>query len=330
MAGTRPHVLVTGASGKIGSHVISELLRRGCRVRALTSKRVPKAGHSQPNLEWRQSNWHESLSFESLVVGCDAVLHLGAELFRIEKMQRCNVEATRALTRASEQAGVRFFCYISSVAVYGSSLSATVTEDNPVLTHDRDVKSEYFAVESVRAYGRTKLAGERAVYEEAKRLPCVILRPTAVVDVQDLLELRSWSYIKKAMAGYRRSHNIYVLDVVHAMLWFMEKQLEDHSFNPGVNVYNLSNDDVAENTHAYFLREAFRHSADRRFKSIQLPPVFDRMRDVLKFKLPPVRHSLGTMQFSSDKLYRIGYRHRYGIREAHRRALHLLKKAGSG
>ena len=329
-ADIRPRVLVTGASGKIGRQVVSELLHRGYRVRALTSKRVPEIANSQGNLEWQQFNWDESLSFERLVVGCNAVLHLGAELLRIEKMQRSNVEATRALARASEQAGVRFFCYISSAAVYGSSLNATVTEESPLLTCDHDVKSEYFAVDYVRAYGRTKLAGERAICEEARRLSCVILRPTVVVDVPDLVELRSWSYAKKAMAGYRHSHHVYILDVVHAVLWFMERNLGNSSLDPGVNVYNLSNDDVDdENTYAYFFREAFRYSSDRRFKSIQLPRVFDRMRDVLRFRLPPVRHSLGTMRFSPGKLYSIGYRHRYGIKEAHRRALHSLAQNGS-
>jgi thioester reductase-like protein len=84
--------------------------------------------NTQPNLEWRQFNWEHSLAFEPLVEGCAAVLHLGAELQRIDKMQRSNVDVTRAPVRASERTGAKFFCYVSSIAVYGSSLDANVSE----------------------------------------------------------------------------------------------------------------------------------------------------------------------------------------------------------
>ena len=152
-------VLVTGASGKIGRYVVAELVARGYAVRALTSKPVEKSRGLQDGVEWRQFDWHQSLALEPLVEGCSAILHLGAEIMQMDKMQRSNVEVTRTLARAAEAAGIKFFCYISSIAVYGSSLSATVTEESPVLTADRDIKSEYIAVEYLRAYGRTKLAG---------------------------------------------------------------------------------------------------------------------------------------------------------------------------
>lgn len=320
----RPRVLVTGATGRIGRHVVSELLQRRYRVRALTSKPIETVTRFEDNLEWRQFDWHHSLSFEPLVEGCDIVLHLGAELHRIENMQRSNVDVVRALARASEQAGVKFFCYTSSVAVYGSSLNAVVTEDSPVLTCDRDVKGEFFADENLRAYGRTKLAGERAIHEEAKRGTYIILRPTVVVDVPDLMELCSWSYLKKAVAGYRRSHQIYVLDVVHAILWFMDEHLAKNRNGCSVDVYNLSNDDFANNTYAHFFHEAFRRTSDRRFNSIELPSIFDRIRNAVRFGILPRRHLLGAMFFSPEKLYSTGYRHRYGVKELHERAINAL------
>jgi nucleoside-diphosphate-sugar epimerase len=320
----RPRILVTGASGKIGRHMVAELLSRGYQVRALTTKSAPADVNQPAGLEWWQFDWSRSLSFGPLVAGCAGVLHLGAELHRLERMQRSNIDAVRALVAASEAAGVKFFCYFSSVAVYGSPIDATVTEDSPLLTHDRDVKSEYFAEDYLRYYGRTKLGGERVIYGEAKKVSYVILRPTVVVDIPDLLEIGSWSSVKKAMTGYRHSHQIYVLDVVHATLWFMERHLESDSYDPAVGVYNLSNDDFVGNSYGQFFREAFRYSADSRFKTVQLPSIFDRTRDVMKFRLPPVRHSLGTIYFSPEKLYATGYRHRYGMAEAHQRAFDVL------
>jgi nucleoside-diphosphate-sugar epimerase len=323
---SRVRVLVTGASGKIGKHVVSELVARGYAVRALTTKPVEAVADLQHEVEWHRFDWHQSLAFDSVVEDCAAVLHLGAELTQIEKMQRSNVEATQALARAAEAAGAQFFCYVSSVAVYGSSLNATVSEDSPVLTDDRDVKSEYLAVEALRCYGRTKLAGERKIREEAERIEYVILRPTVVVEADDLIDLGSWSSMKRAMAGYRHSQQIFVLDVVHAILWFMERSLARASHQPGISVLNLADDSIAENTYARFFRRAYSRSSDRRFRCVQLPWVFDGLRDLLKFKILPFRHTLGRMRFSTDRLYATGYRHRYGISELHERVLDSLTK----
>lgn len=322
--GTR--VLVTGASGKIGKHVVSELVARGYTVRALTTKPVEAVAHLQDGVEWVRFDWHQSLAFDSLVEGCSAVLHLGAELQQIEKMQRSNVEATEALARAAETAGVQFFCYVSSVAVYGSSLSAEVSEDSPVLTDGRDVKSEYLAVDTLRCYGRTKLAGERRIREEARRVDYVILRPTVVVEEADLDDLGSWSFIKRAIAGYQHSQQIYVLDVVHAILWFMERSLAADSHAPAISVFNLADNSIPENTYTNFFRKAYSRSSDPRFKSIKLPWVVDGLRDFLKFKRPPFRHTLGRMRFSTERLHATGYRHRYGISDVHERVLDSLIK----
>jgi nucleoside-diphosphate-sugar epimerase len=328
MGAPRPRirVLVTGASGKIGKHVVSELVARGYTVRALTTKPVETVAHLQNEVEWLRFDWHQSLAFDSLVEDCSAVLHLGAELTQIEKMQRSNVEATQALARAAEAAGVQFFCYVSSVAVYGSSLSAAVSEDSPVLTDDRDVKSEYLAVDALRCYGRTKLAGERKIREEAKRIEYVIMRPTVVVEAADLIDLGSWSFLKRAMAGYRHSQQISVFDVVHAILWFMERSLARVPRQPGISVFNLADNSITENTYASFFRKAYSRSSDRRFRCIQLPWVFDGLRDFLKFKMLPFRHTLGRMRFSTDRLNATGYRHRYGILALHERALDSLTR----
>jgi len=74
------------------------------------------------------------------------------------------------------------------------------------------------------------------------------------------------------------------------------------------------------------LRPMRRHSrsSDRRFRCIQLPWVFDALRDFLKFKILPFRHTLGRRRFSTDRLYAAGYRHRYGISELHERGLDSL------
>jgi nucleoside-diphosphate-sugar epimerase len=323
---SQTRVLVTGASGKIGRYIVAELAARGYTVRALTTKPIETLAPIQGNVEWVRFDWHQSHDFIPLVDGCSAVLHLGAELQKLEKMQRSNVEASQELALASETAGVKFFCYVSSVAVYGSALNATVTETSPVLTSDRDVKSEYLAVDILRRYGRTKMAGEKTIRDVARNTEYVFLRPTVVVEVDDLLELRSWSFAKRAIAGYRHSQQIFVLDVVHSILWFMERSLARDVPQPGVSVFNLADNSIPENTYASFFRKVYERSADPRFKSVELPWVVDGLRDALKFKMLPVRHTLGRMRFSTDALHATGYRHRFGVPELHERAMDALTR----
>jgi nucleoside-diphosphate-sugar epimerase len=89
-------------------------------------------------------DFQKSLDFDAAVRDCAAVIHLAAEIYAIDKMQRVNVEATQALVQASERAGVKVFLYTSTISVYGSGLQRTITEDSPVLTQDKDIKNEYW------------------------------------------------------------------------------------------------------------------------------------------------------------------------------------------
>ncbi len=151
-------VLVTGATGRIGRIVAADLLERGYRVRATTSR--PQASAKGEGVDWRKVDFLGNPDYDDLVAGCDAIIHLAAELGKKDRMKQVNVEATRALAAAAERANVPVFCYASSVSVYGSGRSVSVDEESEVLTPDRDVRSEYWALDYVREYGRTKLAGE--------------------------------------------------------------------------------------------------------------------------------------------------------------------------
>jgi nucleoside-diphosphate-sugar epimerase len=105
-----PLVLVTGASGKIGKHVVREAIRQGFKVRALTSR--PRVGGDvlEGLVEWRVKDFTRSIDFDEDVEGRDAIIHLAAEIADKARMQRVNVETTSVLARASERAGVAVFC----------------------------------------------------------------------------------------------------------------------------------------------------------------------------------------------------------------------------
>ena len=312
---TQTQVLVTGATGKIGRHVVSELLARGYHVRALTSKPIAKVPGSD-RLEWYQLDFQESLDFDPLVRECAAVIHLGAEISVIERMQRSNVDATRALAEASERAGVKFFCYTSSVAVYRSSRRRRVLEDSPVLTTDRDVRSESWAGEGLRCYGRTKLQGELAISAVAHNVEYVILRPSIVVDVQDLVKLYGWSKVSKHVNSSRHTHHIYVYDVADTILWFMERGLTRNQPSPGVSKFNLSEDDTPLNTYGQIFKAVYEITGDQRWRISTVPQPFQWLLTVVRSRKMLLRYPYGLILFSSDKLREAGYTIRFGMSDA--------------
>lgn len=308
-------VLVTGATGKIGRHVVNELLARGYQVLALTSKPVPAATASD-RLEWYRLDFQESLDFDSLVRECAAVIHLAAETSVKERMQRSNVEATRALAEASERADVKVFCYTSSVSVYGSSRRRLVLEDSPVLATDRDVRSEYWAEEGLRCYGRTKLQGEFAISAVARNVEYVILRPTVVIDIQDLMKLRDWNKARKHLSGSSHAHHIYVYDVADAILWFMEGSLKRDQPLVGVSTFNLSEDDTPIHTFSQIFKAAYGVSHDREWRATTVPWPVQWLLMMAKHRTLLLRQPLGRMIFSEDKLRESGYRIRFGMSHA--------------
>jgi nucleoside-diphosphate-sugar epimerase len=318
-------VLVTGASGRIGRHVVAELVRRGYQVRALTSKPVAEIQAESDGVEWQRLDFQRTLEFDAAVRECAAVVHLAAEIGAVDRMLRSNVQATQALAQASERARVKTFCYTSSIAVYGSGRQRLITESSPVLTQDSDVRNEYWEDDYLRCYGRTKLQGESVLTRTARAVEYVIFRPTVVVDVQDLIMLGDWSRLKKIIAGHRHTHHIYVRDVADAIIGFMERGLSRQQPAPGVSIYNLSEDEFPDNTFAYFFKKAYAISGNRRYLTVTAPWQIDWLRSFLKFHRFPLRHPLGRMIFSSSKLRATGYTLRFGMAFAHQLAFEVLE-----
>ena len=141
-AATAP-VLVTGASGFVGRHVVQHLCNRGTRVRALV-RRVPKQ-EFHPSVEVVIGDLSQPETYTRALHGVAAVVH-AALTDNLSDEPR----STSTLFSLSAQAGVRKFVHLSSIAVYGNPLDDTVTEETtPIPSSD--------------AYSRTKLAIEEAL-----------------------------------------------------------------------------------------------------------------------------------------------------------------------
>ncbi|MCG8325949.1 MAG: NAD-dependent epimerase/dehydratase family protein [Thiotrichales bacterium] len=166
-------VAVIGASGFIGSHLLSRL-REGPHEISATSR----TGHPHvPGIEWSVLDLTASQSdFSMLDDTVDAIVHL-ASLAHDEhgssiNYRAVNVEGTKRLLSACTKAGVKRFVYLSSVKVLGDG---NLYPDESIYTDD-----------SIPApngiYGQTKLEAEHLVQEFCRNagLDFVILRPPLV------------------------------------------------------------------------------------------------------------------------------------------------------
>jgi UDP-glucose 4-epimerase len=117
--GERPTILVTGASGFMGRHVVPALKREGWAVRRAVRKLT--GGDDEVLIEsiGPQTEWQAALD------GVEAVIHLAARVHRLndakaaELYHDVNIEGTLHLARCAADAGVRRFVFISTVLVHG-------------------------------------------------------------------------------------------------------------------------------------------------------------------------------------------------------------------
>lgn len=150
----------------------------------------------------------------------------------------------------------------------------------------------------------------------ARDVEYVILRPTRVVDIDDLVELGGWSKAKKQRVGARHAHHIYIRDVADAILWFMERGLSRDKPSPGLSTFNLSEDDTPINTYGQIFKAAYEASGDRRWRVAPIPWPAEWLWTILSFRRLSLRQPAGRVLFSGDRLREEGYTIRFGMSHA--------------
>ncbi len=174
-----PQVLVTGAGGFIGSHLVESLVRAGTRVRAFVHyNSAGRRGHLDDvprdilaNVEIVSGDIADRSCVEAAVRGSDHVFHLAALIgipysYRAaESYVRTNIDGTLNILEACRAAGVSRLVHTSTSEVYGSPESVPIDE-----SHKLKPQSPYAA---------TKAAADLLAlsYRASFELPVVVVRP---------------------------------------------------------------------------------------------------------------------------------------------------------
>ena len=214
MSNTGRRVLVTGAGGFIGCHLVRDQLARGRSVVAtdIDLGRLD-ALRLDGDLQCHQADIRDTDAMRRLLAGSDTVFHLAAAHLDVLKDEAyfddVNVRATGELVRLAGEAGVRRVVHCSTVGLYGPLATLPADEDT---VPRPDI-----------AYERSKLAGEQAVREaaEASGVSTVILRPAWVYGPLCPRTLKLIRTIARRRFffvgdGANRRHPIYITDMVDA------------------------------------------------------------------------------------------------------------------
>jgi nucleoside-diphosphate-sugar epimerase len=184
-------VLVTGASGFVGSHIGDTLVARGIPAAVLlrASSRRDLLAASLPHLEVRTGSLEDPRGLPAALEGITHVIHCAGltRALRRQDFDRINGDGTANLVDAiNATAGrVRRLVHISSLAAVGPA-----TADRPARETDPP--------HPVSAYGRSKLAAERVIADRC-RAEFVMLRPPAVYGPRDSEFLRLFRSVRMGL-----------------------------------------------------------------------------------------------------------------------------------
>jgi NAD dependent epimerase/dehydratase len=172
-------ILVTGADGFIGSHLVEELVNRGYKVKAFVlynsfnswgwldtlSKEI------KDNIEIFSGDIRDAYGVKNAMQGCDIVLHLAA-LIAIpysyhspETYVDTNIKGTLNILQAARELNIKHVVHTSTSEVYGTARFVPITEEHPL--------------QGQSPYSASKIGADQLAYSfyASFKTPVTIIRP---------------------------------------------------------------------------------------------------------------------------------------------------------
>jgi dTDP-glucose 4,6-dehydratase len=251
----RKKILVTGADGFIGSHLVETLVAEGHDVRAfvlynsLGSHGWLDSSELQDKVEIVAGDIRDPLCVRNAVKGCDIVLHLAA-LISIPYSYRApdsyvdtNIRGTMNVLQAARDLQIAKVVHTSTSEVYGTAKFVPITEDHPL--------------QGQSPYSASKIAADQMAfaYHSSFNVPVAILRPFNTYGPRQSARAVIPTVITQIASGARvlslgslhptRDFN-YVSDTVRG---FIAAAKSDHSVGEVINIgsnFEISIGDTVE------------------------------------------------------------------------------------
>jgi len=211
MATTTDDILVTGASGFLGSAVARRALARGLRVRVLVRPQSPRVNVDGLPVNVAVGDMRDPAAMRAAMSGVRYLCHVAAD-YRLwapdaEEIVRANQAGTQAVMEAALACGVERIVYTSSVATLRVAGAQAPVAENAPLTPD----------EAIGAYKRSKVQAERLVERMVaeRGLPAVIVNPSTPVGPRDVRPTPTGRIIVEAAAGKMPAFVDTGLNLVH-------------------------------------------------------------------------------------------------------------------
>lgn len=207
-------ILITGATGFIGGHLVEALLKERHEVKALVRQKSDASQLEARGVVVAIGDITDATSVKNAVQGCDRVYHLAGKTTKDrltkELYRTHNIEGTTNVAEAALHTGVQRMVYSSSVGVYGTARPHPIDEET-------EPRPDSY-------YRESKLGGEKAalrLYRE-RGLPIVIARVGSVYgpgscNWLDLARKILEGSFRIIGSGENYDHFAYVDDIVHGL-----------------------------------------------------------------------------------------------------------------
>lgn len=217
-------ILITGASGFIGSFIVEEALKKGFDTWAAVRKSSSKEYLKDERINFIELNLSSKAQLIEQLRGhdFDYVVHAAGVTKCLNKQDfhRINTEGTKNIIDAilELQMPLKRFVFVSSLSVFGA-----IKEQQPY-----DEIRETDIPQPNTEYGRSKLAAEKYLESLGSRVPYIILRPTGVYGPREkdyFMMAKSIKQHSDFAVGYKRQDItfVYVSDVVQAIFLALDK-----------------------------------------------------------------------------------------------------------
>lgn len=210
-------VLVTGANGFTGSHLVKALQKRGDSVVGLVRKSSNLSRLADCPIDLVYGDITDRAALTQAMQGVDTVFHTAAYvelgLVNATEMERVNVEGTRAVLEAAQSVGISKLVYCSTIGIFGDTQGTAIDE-----TFQRTQK------EFSSAYDRTKYEAQQLVdHAAAQGFPVVSVMPSGIFGIDDphfmpVLNTFLKGRLKVWAGGQRITGIVHVDDLAEAML----------------------------------------------------------------------------------------------------------------